>query len=110
MRMARRLCAERDGGILFDYDPAIAHNFHAARQARAVDAWPAFAALRVCPLLVLRGERSDLLSKEVAKRMVEEHGSAELVTVPGVRHAPDLSEPAALAAVARLLDRVARQS
>ena len=33
----------------------------------------------------------------------------EVVTVPGVGHAPDLSEPAAVAAIDRLLERVLKR-
>ena len=41
--------------------------------------------------------------------MAREMGeSAELVTVPGVGHAPTLDEPESVAAIDRLLDRVLR--
>ncbi len=104
LEMARRLCVETSDGIVFDYDPAIAVNFKAARDAPAFDAWPVFRCLRGAPLVVLRGSLSDLLSAEVAQRMVAEHDNAQFVTVPGVGHAPDLSEPEALAAVDLLLN------
>ena len=35
--------------------------------------------------------------------MVDTHPDAELVTVPDVGHAPDLGEPAAVAAIDRFL-------
>jgi len=85
---------------------AIAENFRAAQSAPAVDAWPFFRALAGVPLLILRGEFSDLLSAATAQAMVDAHPDAELVTVPGVGHAPDLVEPAAVAALDRLLGRV----
>jgi hypothetical protein len=37
-------------------------------------------------------------------------GYAELVTVPGVGHPPDLSEPAAVAAIESFLERIGRGS
>ena len=108
-RYARRICRERDGGIIFDYDMAIADNFRAARPAPAVDAWPHFHALSGAPLLILRGQLSDLLAASVAQAMVEAHPNAQLVTVAGVGHPPDLAEPEAVAAIDRLLQSVAAQ-
>jgi pimeloyl-ACP methyl ester carboxylesterase len=104
-RYARRICRERDGAIVFDYDMAIAENFRAAQDAPTVDAWPYFLALSGAPLLILRGEQSDLLSPAAAQAMVDAHPDAELVTVPNVGHAPDLAEPAAVAAIDRFLER-----
>lgn len=103
---ARRVCQQRDGAIVFDYDMAIAENFRAVQGAPAIDAWPFFRALCGAPLLILRGEFSDLLSDETARAMADAHPDAELVTVPGVGHAPDLVEPEAVAAIDRLLSRM----
>ncbi|HEY7673682.1 MAG TPA: alpha/beta hydrolase, partial [Burkholderiales bacterium] len=38
----------------------------------------------------LRGEQSDLLTRETAKRMTERGPRAKLVEIPGVGHAPTL--------------------
>jgi pimeloyl-ACP methyl ester carboxylesterase len=103
---ARRTCREeREGRIVLDYDMAIAEPLKAAGDA-AVDLWPAFRALGVAPLLVVRGERSDLLSDETLARMKAEVPTMESVTVPRVGHAPTLEEPEARQAIARLLARV----
>ena len=104
-RYARRICRESDGGIVFDYDMAIAENFRAAQAGPAVDAWPYFHALRAAPLLVVRGALSDLLSAAAAQAMADAHPDAELVTVADVGHAPDLTEREAAAAIDRFLDR-----
>ena len=103
IRMAHRMCREEAGGVLFDYDLAIAQNVLGSASSPQVDGWPYFLALRASPLLVLRGALSDLLGADTAARMVELHPRAELVTVPDVGHAPDLSEPEALAAINRFL-------
>ena len=70
-----------------------------------------YEALAGRPVLILRGELSDLLAADVAERMVEElNGDAELVVVPAVGHTPNLEEPEAQEAMDRLLERVmARQ-
>ena len=107
VRFARRVCRETEQGIVFDYDMAIAENFRAAQDAPAVDAWPLVEGLRHVPLLILRGETSDLLSPATGERMRDLHPDAELVTVPGVGHAPDLGEQEARDAIERLLARVA---
>ena len=45
------------------------------------------------PLLVVRGEKSDLLSASAAEKMQLASPGAKIVVVPGVGHAPTLSEP-----------------
>jgi pimeloyl-ACP methyl ester carboxylesterase len=56
-----------------------------------------------CPTLVLWGTQSDVLSEGQAKRMVDALPNGELISVPGVGHAPVLLEPAAYAALERFL-------
>jgi len=69
--------------------------------------WPVMQAFQGIPTLLLRGERSDLLSAASARRMADGIGAtAELVAVPGVGHAPALDEPESVAAIDRLLTRV----
>ena len=47
------------------------------------------------PVLLVRGGDSDLLSPETAQRMVAEMQDCRMVDVPGVGHAPTLTEPEA---------------
>ena len=106
-RFARRICVARPEGIEFQYDLAIAGNFRAATEGPQGANWHLYQALEGRPVLILRGELSDLLSQDVANRMVEElGGDAELVVVPAVGHTPSLDEPEAVAAMDRLLERV----
>ena len=109
LRFARRTCRETDRGIEFDYDMAIADPFNAGNTGETPDGWPYYRNLRGRPVLVLRGEFSDLLPDAAAARMGSEIDDVEVVTVPGVGHAPDLSEPAAVAAIDRLLERVLKR-
>jgi pimeloyl-ACP methyl ester carboxylesterase len=108
VRMARRTCRERDGEVWFDYDMAIAVPFSQSGGAPAVDMWPLFQALAQKPLLVIRGERSDLLSAGALDRMREAAPGMRLAVVPGVGHAPDLDEPKAVAAIDAFLSDVGR--
>ncbi len=50
-------------------------------------------------VLLIRGGDSDLLSPEIAERMLREMQDCRMVEVPGVGHAPTLSEPEALNAI-----------
>ncbi len=105
-RFVRRVCREDGATIRFDYDMAIAQNFRLAAERPQVDAWPYYRALGGCPVTILRGELSDLLSAATAERMAIEIADAELVTVPDVGHTPSFEEPESIAAVDRLLERV----
>ena len=64
--------------------------------------WPALQALP-CPILVVWGTESDVLSEAQALRMVNALPHGELVRVPGIGHAPTLVEPVVLAALDRFL-------
>jgi len=97
--MAKRNCREENGEIRFDYDMAIAEPFKTAGPVPEVDLWPLFAALGVKPLLVVRGEKSDLLTAETAEKMQAAAPGMKLAVVPGVGHAPELSEPEAVEAI-----------
>jgi pimeloyl-ACP methyl ester carboxylesterase len=106
--MAKRLYRLNSSGrILLDYDMKIAEPFRVPGNEAAPDMWPALDALAGKPVTVVRGDRSDILSAEVAERMVQRLPGAELVTVPNTGHAPTLEEPVAAAAVDRLLARFA---
>ena len=90
---------------MLDYDLRLAEPFRVPGAETAPAMEEAWRALAAAPVLVVRGERSDILSATTAARMATMPG-VELATVPGIGHAPTLAEPEAAAAVARLLARV----
>jgi pimeloyl-ACP methyl ester carboxylesterase len=107
LRMAKRACKlASNGRIIFDYDMKIAEPFKQPGGEAGVDLWLAFEAMAGIPLLILRGETSDILEAPVAAEMVKRHGSANLVTVPRVGHAPSLDEMEAVAAIGRFLEAI----
>ncbi len=67
-----------------------------------VQPWDALKAM-TCPVLILRGSKSDVLSAEIARKMMEALPGAKLVEVPGVGHAPVLTEPVAVTALEEFL-------
>ncbi|MGN6689554.1 MAG: alpha/beta fold hydrolase, partial [Sphingopyxis sp.] len=82
-----------EGRIVTDYDKQIAAPLRAPNgDAAGVDLWPAYRALGEVPVLVLRGQLSDILARPAATKMVKALPKARLVEVQGVGHAPTLDE------------------
>src|SRR5690606_2777192 len=106
-RFARRLSSERpDGSIRPDYDLAIAKPFASNNGTLGSDPWSLLDCLADKPVLIVRGETSDLFSADTAAKMLAKLPKGELVTIPGIGHAPVLDEPEAVAGIDRLLARV----
>lgn len=106
LRMAKRLMAVGGNGrIAFDYDMKIAEPFNLPAASGEVDLWPAYRALAGGPVLIVRGELSDILSARTLARMTKEIPGSETITVPRAGHAPSLEEPQAREAIARFLER-----
>ncbi|MGQ0658375.1 MAG: alpha/beta fold hydrolase [Chromatiales bacterium] len=77
-----------DGQYALHYDPAIGQAFRRIA-GEALNLWGVWDAIR-CPVLVLRGEQSDVLSPEMAQEMKRRNPRAEVVEVRGAGHAPPL--------------------
>ena len=106
LAMAKRLHRlNLSGRVVLDYDMRIAEPFRVPGNEADADMWEALAALKGLPVMVSRGERSDVLGARTAARMAAEL-DAELVTVPRVGHAPTLCEPVLEPAIDRWLARV----
>lgn len=107
LKLAKRLMAVGGNGrIVFDYDMKIAEPFQHPEGSTSVDMWPAFRALSGKPVLAVRGSLSDILSARTMKQMAKELPGLETVTIRRTGHAPTLEEPAAQAAIGRLLAKV----
>ncbi len=90
-----------DGTWRLHYDPAIAvpRASDPAERARGTEAlWQGFRSFR-CPLLLVRGAETDLLSLEIVAQMRAAQPEMQVVEVPGVGHAPALAEPVARRAI-----------
>lgn len=108
LAMAKRLYRLNSAGrIVLDYDLRVAEPLRLPGGEAGPDLRRALAALGRVPVVIARGERSDILSAATARRMAEALPDATVVTVPRVGHAPLLDEPAVAPALARLLDRTA---
>jgi pimeloyl-ACP methyl ester carboxylesterase len=86
-----------DGSLGFAYDPKIADAF---KQGTIADValWPTWDAI-ACPVLVLRGEQSDILLASDAAAMAQRGPRAKLVEFAGIGHAPALMADDQIAAI-----------
>ena len=97
-----------EGAPVLDYDPDIAAPIRAAgAKALVPNLWPMFGRLtKARPVLLVRGETSDLLSPAIVAKMRKRAPKMDYVEVPGVGHAPMLDEPEAKAAIFPFLGEV----
>ncbi|HEX7639192.1 MAG TPA: alpha/beta fold hydrolase [Burkholderiaceae bacterium] len=97
-----QLVQDADGRFRSHYDPAIALPFRAVTPelAAAGEAalWQAWDRVR-CPVLLLRGAESDLLSPATAQAMTQRGPRARLHEFAGVGHAPTLVAASQVAVV-----------
>jgi pimeloyl-ACP methyl ester carboxylesterase len=78
------------GRWVYRFDPAC------ERTREPVDAWPLLPRITV-PTLIVRGEGSTILPRDVAERMAKLIPSARLEAIPGAYHHVTLDAPVALA-------------
>ncbi len=80
---------EADGSYRMHYDPAIAVPFNAGAPHKDMELWNFWDAI-TCPTLVIRGEQSDLLTRETLAQMATRGPRAKTAELAGVGHAPTL--------------------
>lgn len=90
------------------YDPKLAEPFKQGF-SEPVALWPLWDQI-ACPVLILRGTQSDILTAETAAEMVARKPGTRLIEFPGVGHAPMLMDEAQIRAVREWLDGVERPS
>lgn len=103
--IARQWYNEKRGKPAPGYDPML-RNALSVLDGPVPELWPQFEALTRIPLLVVRGENSDILSARTIERMAERHSALEQFTVPKQGHAPLLKDRATQDAIAMFIQRV----
>jgi pimeloyl-ACP methyl ester carboxylesterase len=78
-----------DGGYRLHYDPQITRLVQQFPLAPGLFFWDTWYRVR-CPVLLIRGDRSEVLPLAVADTMLEVKPGTELVEIPGAGHAPAL--------------------
>ncbi len=74
-----------NGKIGWRYDLAIREARRQGISSPQEDLWPALSRI-TCPTLVVRGAETDLLTLEVAQRMIETFAHGQLVEIPNAGH------------------------
>ncbi len=87
-----------NGRFTWKMDPEVRKLRAAQADSSLATLWDSYRRIKA-PVLVLRGAESDLLSAETVRKMCEAHPNTEVVELPGVGHAPFLTEPQALSAL-----------
>lgn len=97
---------ETPDGLVIRYDPKLRDAVLAAGAQPAPDLWPLFDALAGLPLALVRGENSDLLTKDTADEMTRRRPDMIRADVPGRGHVPFLDEPQALDALHKWVEQL----
>ena len=94
-----------DGRVELTYDAALSRGFLALDFTKPQPTlWPLFDALKAAPLLVIRGETSDLLSEATVKEMVARHPRCKSFTAVNEAHAPLLGRPKTAQAIVTFIE------
>jgi hypothetical protein len=91
-----------DGMLRPTWDTRIARLLN----GKTPDLWALFAGLAHLPLLLVRGEASDILLPDTVARMQALRPDMAMISLPGIGHAPTLGEPEVVAILRAFLDRV----
>lgn len=78
-----------NGKLALAHDPAIAENFR--KLEKDVNFWNLYDQIH-CPVLLLHGAKSDVLSDTVAQEMTHRGPKAQLIRFPDIGHAPALMD------------------
>jgi pimeloyl-ACP methyl ester carboxylesterase len=104
--MAGALYREVDGRLVADFDPAIAEQFRAVDLSQPLPyLWAQFGRLVEKPVMVVRGEFSQLLSHETVAEMSRRHEQCAGIEAKGQGHAPLLHLGELAAEIGAFLER-----
>jgi len=83
-----------EGGLTWKYDRGLRDAVRAGTWRDPIDLWPLWRAI-TCPILLVRGADSDVLSTEIAERMLDENPATHFAEVPGAGHTVPGDQPTA---------------
>jgi pimeloyl-ACP methyl ester carboxylesterase len=107
-RVAHNLRPLPNGMLTFKWDKALRDGSAVRDEPTVVARWDAWRAIK-CPTLLVRGDDSDILSPETARRMVAENANVTLSIVEDCGHSITLDRPEGLiAAVTQWLPAMVR--
>jgi pimeloyl-ACP methyl ester carboxylesterase len=90
---AGSIWTETEGRLAAAFDPALAKTLESVNfDAPMPTLWPQFDGLAGVPVMVIRGEHSDILSAATVAAMTDRRPDLDVLTVPGQGHAPLLTD------------------
>jgi esterase len=96
-RVSHNMRTLPDGTLTFKYDKALQNPRNLFDQTPE-ELWQAWRAVS-CPVLLVRGDDSDVLAAETAQRMLAENPNVSMASVPDCGHSITLDNPDGLLAV-----------
>jgi pimeloyl-ACP methyl ester carboxylesterase len=97
---------ENDGRLVPTYDVKLAKTMQGVAFDKPLPAlWKEFDALANVPLMVIRGENSDILTAATVETMRAHHAKMETIDIPDQGHAPLLAEADVIARIANFAGR-----
>ncbi len=103
---AQRSWREREGRLVPDYDLKLANDIAKLDLERPLPPlWKEFGALAHVPVMVIRGENSDILSQRTVADMAAKHAGLDVQVVPDQGHAPFLRDEETIGRIASFVAR-----
>jgi pimeloyl-ACP methyl ester carboxylesterase len=98
---------EKEGKFALRYDAKLMKTLDSVGpDMPRIELWPQFEALATIPVLAIRGENSDLLSRETFEAMQKRIPDCEGWVVPQQGHAPLLTDGLTITRIGTFIDRV----
>lgn len=107
--VARQMFNDNDGKPVSAYDPKLAKCL-SVLDGPIPKLWPQFEAMKRIPVLVIRGENSDLLSEKTVEEMRQRHPKLSSFNVPAQGHAPLLRDEQTISAIASFFTETDEQN
>ncbi|MFT4715738.1 MAG: pimeloyl-ACP methyl ester carboxylesterase [Paracoccaceae bacterium] len=101
-----RMFQQTDDGLATRYDPELQQSVRAAYEGPEPDLWPLFDACAGLPLALLRGENSQLLTRETVTRMQARRPDMLFSEVSDRGHIPFLDEPESLRIINQFIEKI----
>ena len=112
LNFAKRIFNEDDKGCpVLAHDPNIAIPLMSSGEddgetSAAPDLWPVYEQILELPIMLIRGELSDIIDAECVQKMQQKKPDIDLLEISNVGHAPLLNEPDVESRIVKFLNSV----